>query len=191
MRRGLPSVILVILPVLTVMGCSADDGAQAAEPAVPAGVATQYASLEEEIGEAGGDTTVGPWRVGYIIEAAEPWYEGRNGSQVFREPAPGETNHIEILPIEAKTGRVVPDVPIRLEVLDDAGAVVDAQELNFYYSTFFHYANNFHVSQPGTYTLRVTLGVPGFFRHGEAGVTPPLSEGATAIFTGVEITPGG
>ncbi|MGH4010179.1 MAG: iron transporter [Pseudonocardiaceae bacterium] len=158
---------------------------------VPAGVAEQYATMEKEIREAGGEQTAGPWRIGYIVEAAEPWHEIHEGRQVFRAPAPGETHHIEVLPIEAATGRVVPNVPIRLEVIDASGAVVDAQPLNFYYSKFFHYANNFRVPQPGTYTLRATLEPPQFFRHGEADQPVPLAEGTTVTFTGVELHAGG
>lgn len=117
----------------------------------------------------GGEKTVGQWRVAYIVEPAEPWYVTREGRQVFREPAAGESHHIEIIPFEAKTGRIVPRVPIRLEVLDAAGTVVDARRLRFYYSEFFHYANNFAVPQAGTYTLRATLRPPTFRRHGEKG----------------------
>ncbi|MGH3343200.1 MAG: hypothetical protein ACRDPK_10015 [Carbonactinosporaceae bacterium] len=90
--------------------------------------------VDEEIGHAGGETHVGPWRIGYIVEAAEPWYRHGKAGEVFRPPAKGETHHIEVLPIEAATGRIVPDVPIRVEVVDASGDVVDARRLNFYYS---------------------------------------------------------
>lgn len=190
MRRAWKSFVVVLPLALAAAACSGQNGSAPAageNQQVPAGVATQQATMEEEIREAGGEQTVGPWRVGYIVEAAEPWYEIRDGQQTFRQPAPGETHHIEVLPIEAATGRVVPNVPIRLEVIDASGAVVDSQQLNFYYSTFFHYANNFRVPQPGSYTLRATLEPPQFFRHGEADQPAPLAEGATVTFTGVEL----
>lgn len=161
-----------------------------APPAVPQGVVSQYTVLEQEIADAGGSTTTGPWRVAYIVEAAEPWYHGVGAQQHYREPAPGETHHIEIIPIESATGRIVPDVPIQLEVVDSAGAVVDSKSLNFYYSEFFHYANNFSVPQEGTYTLRARLDAPTFLRHGEATEPPALGEGAQVTFTGVELKHG-
>lgn len=160
-------------------------------PEVPKGVASQYSVLEEEIGEAGGETTSGPWRIAYIVEKAEPWFEGYNGEQKFHQPAEGETHHIEIIPIEAETGRIVPNVPITLEVVDAKGKVVDKQELNFLYSEFFHYANNFSVENAGKYTLRATLEAPTFLRHGEEGEEPPLAEDAKVEFDGVELTPEG
>ncbi|MGH3366456.1 MAG: iron transporter [Nocardioidaceae bacterium] len=157
--------------------------------AVPAGVAAQYSVLEEEIAAEGGETTAGEWRIAYIVEPAEPWYESHHGHQKFREAADGETHHIEIIPIEKSTGRVVPDVPIRVEVVNQAGDVVDARPLSFYYSEFFHYANNFVVPQPGSYTLRAEIDAPTFRRHGEAGQDPALDEGTTVSFDGVRLEP--
>ncbi|ATQ30799.1 hypothetical protein ACXN1G_04270 [Rhodococcus ruber] len=170
-------------------GTTRTEQQQSDQDSVPAGVVEQYSSAAEEIAAEGGETTSGPWRVAYIVEPAEPWYEPADGQQQFREPAPDETHHIEILPFEASTGRIVPQVPITLEVLDPNGRVVDTAPLNFYYSTFFHYANNFSVPDPGRYTLRATLGTPTFFRHGEADQEPELTQGATVEFTDVELTP--
>ncbi|MFC7501447.1 iron transporter, partial [Nocardioides sp. GCM10030258] len=62
-------------------------------------------------------------------------------------------------------------------------------ELNFYYSTFFHYANNFSIPEAGSYTLRVKVEAPTFNRHGDADETPPLAEGVEVEFTDVELGP--
>jgi hypothetical protein len=171
-------------------GCGAGDSPSraASEYQVPAGVTEQYATMEEEIAANGGETTSGDWRVGYIVEHAEPWFaDGRPAS--YRAPAAGETHHIEVLPIEKSTGRVVPDVPIRLEILDSTGKVIDADELLSLYGAFFHYANNFSVPRAGTYTLRATLAPPEFGRHGEQHHGPKLASGATVEFRGVELKP--
>ncbi len=94
-----------------------------------------------------------------------------------------------MIPFDAESGRIVPQVPIRLEVLDANGQVVDAKAVNFYYAEFFHYANNFSVPTAGRYTLRATLAPPTFLRHGEQGEQPPLSEGTTVEFRDVELRP--
>lgn len=200
-RSGL--LILVMLVPLAVASCSSGSAQAPAQSGsgtsshaslaeqVPRGVVQQYTTIEKEIAEAGGETRRGSWRIGYIVEAAEPWFESRDGRQVFRKPAAGETHHIEIIPMEIETGRIVPDVPIQVEVVDGSGAVVDTQKLKFYYSEFFHYANNFRVAQSGKYTLRVTLQAPRFLRHGEVGEAPSLAEGTTLEFSGVELTPEG
>jgi hypothetical protein len=212
-HRRLGSIVLAAAALGLAAGCGGDDGADVrqvggetgstasgtgsatasgsgtatgAATQVPDGVAAQYAQIEEEIEAEGGETTSGPWRVGYIVEGAEGWYEPRGGRLVWRAPAAGETHHVEILPIEAATGRVVPDVPITVEILDEGGDVVATKQLSFYYATFFHYAENFSL-EPGEYTLRATLGAPAFRRHGEQDEPPALSEGVTVTFEDVEI----
>lgn len=157
---------------------------------LPAGVVDQYSTLEAEVGDRGGQTTSGEWNIAYIVEAAEPWFESHEGHTRFRKPTSAETHHIEIIPTEKASGRIIPDVPITVEVIDAGGQVVDEKTLNFYYSTFFHYANNFSIPVDGQYTLRATLASPTFLRHGEETEGPALSEGATVTFEGVEISKG-
>jgi hypothetical protein len=169
--------------------CSSADSADAKDTAVPAGVQQQYEVLAAEVSERGGKTTSGEWTVSYIVEAAEPWFERNDDTEdVFREPRSGETHHIEIIPTETDSGRIVPDVPITLEVVAADGEVVQEKKLNFYYSTFFHYANNFSIPEDGPYTLRATLGAPTFFRHGEEADGPALAEGTTVEFGEVELS---
>lgn len=198
MCRTLPAAIVLTTLAVVGAGCgSEEDGASVAVETtgtestaapsgteVPEGVAVQYATIEDEVAAEGGETESGPWRIAYIVEPAEPWFvDGR-----FREPAARETHHIEILPIEAETGRLVPEVPIRLEVIDSNRKVVDGKELDFFYSDeFFHYASNFSVPESGTYTLRATLDAPDFPRHGEEGEAPALAEGAEVTFDDVEL----
>jgi hypothetical protein len=172
-------------------GSSSGSTADGGSGAVPEGVAQQYALMQHEVEEAGGWTRTGDWRVGYVVEAAEPWFTRSQDGESFRAPAEGETHHIEILPVEAATGRLVPDVPVRVEVVDDGGDVVDAQRLSFYHSEFFHYANNFSVPEPGSYDLRVVLQRPDFRVHGEKGKATPLSEGAKVTFEDVRLAPEG
>ncbi|MBA0124351.1 iron transporter [Haloechinothrix sp. YIM 98757] len=158
---------------------------------MPKGVAKQYAHLAEEIADEGGQTESGPWRIGYIVEPAEGWYASEGDDTRFREPAGDETHHIEVVPFEADSGRVVPDVPIRVEILDGDGQVVDANDLDFFYGEAFHYGNNFAVPEQGEYTLRVTLEPPRFLRHGEQDEDPALTEGAEVEFTDVQLESSG
>lgn len=181
-----------LLPVATIAltGCSGPASSTDASETVPAGVVEQYTTLAAEVAERGGSVTSGDWTVNYIVEAAEPWFEAQSGhGQHFREPAAGETHHIEIIPTEAATGRIIPDVPVTLAVIDESGNVVDERTLNFYYSTFFHYATNFEVPTAGNFTLRATLGTPAFKRHGDPAEGPALAEGATVEFTDVALAP--
>ena len=191
MKRIAHCLAALSLATVALSGCTSDSSANENEHTqLPAGVTEQYQVLASEVAERGGSTTSGDWTVNYIVEAAEPWFEQHGHHRhAFRAAMPAETNHIEIIPTETSTGRIIPDVPITVEVIDDGGRVVQKGKLNFYYSTFFHYANNFSIPEAGTYTLRATLGAPTFNRHGEEADGPALAEGATVEFTGVELGP--
>lgn len=188
MRRN-PAFALAVVPLAlaTLAAC----GAAAEEKSafeVPEGVAEQYEVLAGEIAEKGKTVESGAWTVNLITEAAEPWHEVHGDSHTeFRDVKASETNHIEIIPVETASGRIVPDVPITLEVVDAEGNVVAQDELNFYGSTFFHYANNFSIAEAGTYTIKATLDAPTFPWHGAEDEAPALSEGAVVEFTDVEL----
>ena len=186
MLRATLTALTVPLVLAALTGCGAQAATRDDGFAVPAGVQEQYQVLANEIAEKGKTVESGEWTVNLITEAAEPWFD-KHGAH-FRAPKAGETHHIEIIPTETSTGRIVPNVPITLEVIDAKDKVVQKLDLNFYYSTFYHYANNFTVPEAGTYTLRATLGVPAFNRHGEESDTPALAKGTTVEFKDVELT---
>lgn len=186
MRRT-TALCLAIAPLaLALTACGSDEEKDAFE--VPAGVVEQYEVLAEEIAEKGKTVESGAWTVNLITEAAEPWHEVHGmGHTEFRDVKAGETNHIEIIPVDTASGRIVPDVPITLEVIDADGKVVAKEKLNFYGSTFFHYANNFSIKEQGTYTIKATLEAPTFPWHGAEDEAPALSDGAVVEFDGVEL----
>lgn len=185
MLRAPLAISIVPLALVALTGCATDPPVKEAGFAIPAGVQKQYEVLSEEVSEKGKTVKSGEWTVNLITEAAEPWFDKH--AEYFRAPQAGETHHIEIIPTETSTGRIVPSVPITLEVINSEQQVVQKLPLDFYYSTFYHYANNFTVSEEGTYTLRATLGVPEFNRHGEESEHPALSEGASVEFSDVKL----
>jgi hypothetical protein len=154
---------------------------------VPDGVSAQYSVLEEEIAAEGGAVESGDWRIAYIKEPAEGWFRTENGRVVWRDPARGETAHLEIIPIERDSGRIVPDAGVTLEVLNDDGQRVEKRPLSFYYAEFFHYADNFRIPRDGEYTLRATVEPPPFRRHGDEDSGPALMEGVDVEFEHVMI----
>lgn len=152
------------------------------------GVVASYEVAQSEIDDEGGEQEVGEYRVGYIVEPAEGWWEGAPENLAWREPAAGETNHIEILPFEQETGLLVPGAEITLTVLDEAGEVVESKPLEFYRGEFYHYANNFSLPGSGTYALRAEIEPPTFLRHGtKDGEGRVLTEPVVVEFETVEI----
>jgi len=185
---------MLVASMAAVTACGEDDEGTkpvqaGAETRTPEGVAAQYATIEEEVKAEGGEQLAGPWRIAYIVEPAEGWFERRGTSHSWRAPADGETHHIEILPIEAETGRLVPEVPVTLEVLDGEGKRVARKRLRSYYAEFFHYADNFEIPKAGRYTLKATIEPPPLRRHGEQREGPPLDEGAQVEFRQVRLEP--
>ncbi len=152
------------------------------------GVMESYETAQAKIDAEGGEQEIGDYRVGYIVEPAEPWWEGDPGNLTLREPAPGETNHIEILPFEARSGLLIPYMEGTLTALDGAGEEVDSKPLQFYRGEFYHYANNFNLPQSGPYTLRAEMQPPTFLRHKtEVREGRVLTEPISVEFENVEI----
>ncbi|MFF8293236.1 hypothetical protein ACF068_29010 [Streptomyces sp. NPDC016309] len=205
MPRPAPFSLLLAAPpgfALTARGTVDAGKTAAAKPrakeTAPAGVTHQHTVLEARIAADGGEAKVGEYRGGCIAEAAEPWFQAERGGQgehsghgklVNREPTKDETRHIEVIPMEAATGRIVPGVPIRLEVVDAQGQVAQARGLNFYHAEFFHNANDFSIPTAGKYALRATLQPSAFLWRGASGEKPAPSESVTATFANVELKP--
>jgi hypothetical protein len=153
------------------------------------GIVDSYAVAHEEIEAEGGEKEVGEYRIGYIVEPAEGWWEGDPEDPEWRDPSPDETHHLEILPFDPETGLFIPEMEGRLTVIDESGEEVDGQPLRLYYAEFYHYANNFSIPESGEYTLRAELEPPDFNRHGsEDGEGRVFTEPVTVEFENVEIS---
>lgn len=189
-QAGVAALFLAVLALLTGCGSGGDPAGHASSPgAVPTGVAAQHAALEGAIAQRGGRTTSGAWQIGYVAERAQGWYESAGGRLTYRAPGPGETHTIGVVLQEAATGRLVPGMPVRIEVVDRAGVVVDAQSAALRYGDYLSYVSNVTVPSPGRYGLRVFVGSPAVALAGEAGRRPPLAEGAAVTFADVDLTP--
>lgn len=201
MKARVMLLAVVIMGILVVGGCGQDRGASETTSTMSEetgstgegssefeGVVDSYSVAHEEIEEEGGEKEAGPYKVGYIVEPAEGWWEGNPENLQWREPQGGETNHIEILPYDRESGLLVPEANITLTVVDESGQEVQSKELQFYRAEFYHYANNFSLPESGEYTLRARIEPPTFLRHGsEDGEGKVYTEPVTVEFEGVEI----
>lgn len=185
MKRIARCLAVLSLATIALSGCTGDSSANEKESThPPAGGAEQYQVREAEVvAERGDSTRSGDWAVSDIVEAAEPWSEHGNDRHAFRAAKPAETNHIEIIPTEPSTGRIIPDVPITVEVIDGGGQVVQKQKLNSDHSTFFS------IPEAGTYTLLATPGAPSFKGRGGEAEGPALADGVTVEFPDIELGP--
>lgn len=212
-RRHILATVLALLVLVVAAGCGKEPvtssraapettggttGETVAETTAPKsapteslqGVMDSYLLAQEEISSEGGETETGEYRVGYIVEPAEGWWEGDPQDPEWREPAAGETNHIEILPFDRETGLLIPYMDIELTVTDGSGTEIESKPLSFYYADFYHYANNFSIPEKGSYTLTVEFSSPEFRRHGDAdGEGRVFTEPVQIEFDSVEIDP--
>ena len=126
-KRGLAGLAVAAMTMAGLPACGedADSATATGTTATTAAEPSEVAVLEEEIAEEGGSVETGDWRIAYIKEPAEGWFQMDQGHLVWRDPAAGETAHLEIIPIERETGRIVPDARITLEVLDAGGERVE------------------------------------------------------------------
>jgi len=85
------------------------------------GMVDSYAVAHEEIEEEGGEKETGPYRVSYIVELVEGWWEGDPEDPEWRAPSPNETHHLEILPFDRESGLLIPEMEGRLTVVEVAG----------------------------------------------------------------------
>jgi hypothetical protein len=116
----------------------------------------------------------------------------RPSKSSWREPDPGETNHREILPFEAETRLLLPNMEGTLYVLGESGAEIENKPLGFYREEFYHYVNNFSTPRSGTYTLGAELNPLRYNRHEVDGEWKIFTEPLTVEFGNVEIdTEGG
>lgn len=161
-----------------------------------AGVADAVQIADAEITENGGEKIVGDYRIGVIVEAAEPFTIVDNGELTRLEPA-DETHHLEVVLRDVNTKRPLPDAGITITILDADGNAVAERQAYQLWAEFQHYANNFTL-EPGEYTMRVDVTPPAVGRHADLShrlVAPaqtefPLTVGDDGtIFEAPAVTP--
>lgn len=152
-------------------------------------VCEAQAMMQQSVRDNGGMNTFGDYQVAYMLDPPKGWYETRDGRLTWIPPGAGDTQHIEVVVMDALTGQPIPIQPLMLEVVDPQGDVMQSKELVYYWHPMAgHYGANYSIPTAGSYTLRVRAPVPGFRRHdrnlGDRFTTP-----LDATFTNVSISP--
>jgi len=149
----------------------------------------EAAMMQDMVKQKGGQRTVGDYKVAYMLDHPEGWYEMTNGKLTWRPPAAGETQHIEVAVMDSLTGKCLPMPQVTADVIDQSGSTVQSQQLMYLWHPMVdHYGANFSIPNAGTYSLRVRAPAPDFRRHDQQlgdRFTSPLD----VTFTNVKITP--
>lgn len=105
---------------------------------------------------------VGPYHVGFIAEAPEPyWTWNENGELDLQEVAEEHTHHLEIFLTEKGSHRIVPNAHVMLTLTPQQGGEPIEAMLHPLLSTFYHYGKTLTVP-PGKYEVEVTVAPPSF-----------------------------
>lgn len=101
--------------------------------------------------------TAGPYKVGFIVEGAEPFWTWSDG-KLNAHPGTGQNqNHLEIVLLDKKTNEPLPHANISLNLSgENTDNTVDLYPL---LAEFYHYGNNAAVP-PGSYTVTATIKHP-------------------------------
>lgn len=123
--------------------------------------------MVNNVADDGGEVHAGDYIVAYAVEAAEGMYHMENGDLVMHEPD-AENIHIEVSVRDGADNRFIPNLNIRVTLIDPDGNEVGTHEQPFvWHPWLYHYGRNWQVAQSGTYTMRVHINAPDFPRHDE------------------------
>ena len=138
--------------------------------------------------QSGGMETFGDYKVAYVMGQPEGWYELQGDQLVWRDPAPGETVHLETVVLDAFTGKWMPVPGVTLDIVGQDGNTVETHELiMLWHPMADHYGYNYSIPA-GTYNLHIHAPVPPMGRHSKE-LGQRFSAPIDATFTGVVINP--
>ena len=113
----------------------------------------------------GREMRAGDFLVAVAIEHAEGMYHSRDGRLEWQNPT-DENAHIEVAVRDAGDGRFVPQLSVRVAVVDAKGREIGSHEQPFlWHPWLYHYGRNWTIPGDGEYTVRVHIDAPSFMRH--------------------------
>lgn len=133
-----------------------------------------------------GAKRAGDFLVGYAVRAPEGYYSFEHSKTTWHEPEK-EKVHLAILPRDAETNHVVPELTMHASLLDAQGGRVAAKALEFFWDARGgHYGADVAVPKSGAYVLQVHVYPPTFNRMGKDNDTRYI-QGADVTFENVMI----
>ncbi|MEN6372568.1 MAG: hypothetical protein ABFD64_11215 [Armatimonadota bacterium] len=144
--------------------------------------------LMNSIKQSGGQRTVGDYQVAYMVDPPKGYYQTMNGQLTWVPPAPGETQHIEVVVLDSLTNKPIPVSPT-INIIDQSGNVVQSKQLSYFWSPMAdHYGANFSIPTAGTYSIRVQAPAPDILRH-DRNLGDRFTSPVDVTFSNVQLTP--
>jgi len=136
-------------------------GRPAVQPAPPSPVDEDYAigdDILEAFAAAVAETEAGGYRIGFIAEPPEPFWEWKEGPRL-KAVRPEDTHHLEIVLQDRGSGLLVPQAAVSLRLAPKAGGTPVEVPLHGLLSAFQHYGETLRVP-PGEYRVEVEVAPP-------------------------------
>ncbi|MEN6520944.1 MAG: hypothetical protein ABFD46_07320 [Armatimonadota bacterium] len=144
--------------------------------------------MMNSIKQSGGQSTVGDYQVAYMVNPPKGYYQTINGQLTWVPPAPGETQHIEVVVLDSLTGKPIPVSPT-LDVIDQSGNTVQSKQLSYFWHPMAdHYGANFSIPTSGSYSIRVHAPAPDILRH-DRNLGDRFTVPIDVTFSNVQLTP--
>ncbi len=137
-------------------------------PAPPVPVDADYAigdDILEGFAAARSEAEAGGYRIGFITEAPEPFWEWKDGP-TLKAVRPEDTHHLEIVLQDRGTGLLVPQAAVSLRLVPKTGGEPVVVPLHGLLSAFQHYGETLRVP-PGDYRVEVDVAPPATAVLGE------------------------
>ncbi len=101
--------------------------------------------------------TAGPYRIGFIVEGAEPFWTWADGELSMHPGKDSNPYHFEIVLLDRKTYEPIPHANVSLTFSGDEVKTVDLFPL---LAEFYHYGNNAAAPAGSTFTVTASVRAP-------------------------------
>jgi uncharacterized protein involved in high-affinity Fe2+ transport len=129
----------------------------------------------------------GEYHIAYAFTAPKGWWAPEDSGLAWHDPSGNA--HLAVYVRDGADGRPVPGLTVRTTLLDPAGRPADARELPFGWDAFMNeYGDNLSLPGAGTYTLRIRVDPPDYWRHDPVN-GDRYTDSAVAEFTDVRLDP--
>lgn len=122
----------------------------------------------------GSEQPAGDYKVAYAVEYSEAYWHYRGNHFEYAseyEESAAKNAHVEAAPLDARTGRFLPDLQVEATLVGPDGRTVGTHAEPFmWHPWLYHYGENWRVPGSGEYRLKLRFAPPTWRRYGrEAG----------------------
>lgn len=159
---------VVAKPAEAVFDVAVASGRPVVPPAPPSPVDPDYSvgdDILEGFAAARSEAQVDGYRIGFITEPPEPFWEWKDGP-TLKAVRPEDTHHLEIVLQDRGTGLLVPQADVALRLVPTSGGKPVEVPLHGLLSAFQHYGETLRVP-PGDYRVEVDVKPPATAVLGE------------------------